>query len=77
MYILKTHGINKWWCPRKASLNKNEFNAGTKNYGHSLCMYIDAFIYTLKPKKIQVSIMFLKHLQTHGAPGKGKKSTKD
>lgn len=27
-------------------------------------------------KKIQVSIMFLKHLQTHGAPGKGKKAPK-
>lgn len=39
-------------------------------------MYIDAFIYTLQPEKIQVSIMFLKHLQTHGAPGKGKKAPK-
>lgn len=29
-----------------------------------------------KPKKIQASIMFLKHLPTHGAPGKGKKAPK-
>lgn len=29
-----------------------------------------------KQKKIQVSTMFLKHLQTHGAPGKGKKAPK-
>lgn len=72
-YMTETNGGG----PRKASLNKNSFNAGTKNYGHSLCMYTDAFIYTLKPKIIHISIMFLKHLQTHGAPGKRQKSTKD
>lgn len=32
------------------------------------------YLYTLnQKKKTQVLIMFLKHLQIHGAPGKGKK----